>query len=63
MGTRIRQHGYKRLARDLDAVTLLIEHRADVAKRLHRELGTTIADELVSSLVPSRSGYRRQAAH
>jgi hypothetical protein len=48
--TRVRKHGYERLARDLDAVELLLHKRPGATKRLHRELGVPFADGLVASL-------------
>jgi hypothetical protein len=58
MDTATELHGSKRLARDLDAVALLIGHRAGATRRLHRVLGTSAADELVASL---RAGLRPRA--
>ena len=63
MGTGIRQHGYERLARDLDAVELLLAKRPGATKRLQRELGAATADGLVSSLTPSRATHRRHPVH
>jgi hypothetical protein len=64
MDTRIRQHGDQRLARDLDAVELLLAKRPGATKRLHRALGGTIADGLIASLTPSHApARRRHAAH
>jgi hypothetical protein len=62
MDTRIRQHGDQRLARDLDAVELLLAKRPGAAKRLHRALGGTIADGLIASLAPSHAPERRRHA-
>ena len=61
--TKLRQHGYERLARDLDAVELLLGKRTGATKRLHRELGTPLADGLVASLRPSHWAARRANPH
>jgi hypothetical protein len=61
--TRIRQHGYERLARDLDTIELLLGKRTGATKRLHRELGTPLADGLVAALRPSHGSGRRQPTH
>jgi hypothetical protein len=50
------------LARDLDAVELLLGKRTGATKRLHRELGTPFADGLIASLRPHTSG-RRPPSH
>lgn len=56
--TRVRQHGYERLTRDLCAVELLLGKRTGATKRLHKELGP-FADGLVASLRPSQAPRRR----
>lgn len=61
--TKVRQHGYERLARDLDAVELLLGKRTGATKRLHRELGTPLADGLVASLRPAHASARRAHSH
>jgi hypothetical protein len=56
--TRVRQHGYERLARDLDAVELLLGRRIGATQRLQRELGAPTADGLVAALRPTHAPMR-----
>ena len=62
MDTRLRQHGSKRLIRDLDAVELLTAMRLGATKRLQHELGVATADGLVASLAHPRAPALRRRA-